>query len=190
MPSIAAMPDLSVVSRILFASLVLMFTGCASQDIAQYAQRKPEFDPRNFFSGDLTAHGVVKNRSGEVTRHFNATIDAYWNNGVGTLEERFVFDDGEIQYRTWTLRPEPEGGYIATAGDVVGQGRARVAGNAMNLQYTLRINYRGDPLDLAVDDWMYRVDDNTVINESVLSKFGFRVGSIQLAIVRQPHLRQ
>lgn len=166
--------------------LVLQGTGCAAPDIAHYAGRTPVFDPQVFFNGDLTAHGVLKNRSGEVTRHFNATIKAYWRNGSGTLEERFVFDDGEVQYRTWQLRPTASGEYVATAEDVIGAGVASVAGNAMRLQYTLRINYKGDPLDLAVDDWMYLVDDNTVINESALRKFGFRVGTIQLAIVRQP----
>lgn len=170
--------------RVFVLSLGLL-TACASQDIDHYAQRTPDFDPQQYFNGNLTAHGVLKNRSGEVTRHFNAAIKAYWHDGIGTLEERFVFDDGEIQYRTWTLRPDAEGGYLASAGDVIGEGRAQVAGNAMNLQYTLRVNYRGDALDLAVDDWMYRVDANTVINESVLRKFGFKVGSIQLAIIRQ-----
>jgi hypothetical protein len=162
-----------------------LLTACASQDIDHYAQRRPDFDPQQYFNGNLTAHGVLKNRRGEVTRYFNAAIKAYWRNGIGTLEERFVFDDGEIQYRTWILRPDAKGGYLATAGDVIGEGQAQVVGNAMNLQYTLRVNYRSDTLDLAVDDWMYRVDDNTVINESVLRKFGFKVGSIQLAIIRQ-----
>lgn len=170
--------------RVLVLSVGLL-TACTSQDIDHYAQRKPDFNPQRYFDGNLTAHGVLKNRRGEVTRHFNAAIKAYWRNGIGTLEERFVFDDGEIQYRTWTLRPDTEGGYLATAGDVIGEGHAQVAGNAMNLQYTLRVNYRGDALELAVDDWMYRVDDNTVINESVLRKFGFKVGSIQLVIIRQ-----
>ncbi len=173
--------------RLRFAMVLLaaIISGCASQEIAHYAGRKPDFDPQQFFSGRLTAHGVLKNRSGEVTRHFNASIDAHWSNGVGTLQEKFVFDDGEVQYRNWTLRPTGDGRYRATAGDVIGEGQASVAGNAMNLQYTLRINYRGDPLDLPVDDWMYRVDERTGINESVLRKFGFRVGSIQLAIVRE-----
>jgi hypothetical protein len=48
----------------------------------------------------------------------------------------------------------------------------------------LRIPYGGKQLDLSVDDWMYRVDETTVMNESVLSKWGFRVSSIQLAIIR------
>lgn len=161
-------------------------TGCTGQDIQQYRGREPAFNAEAFFSGPLTAHGVLKDRSGNVTRHFNATINAHWNNGVGTLEERFEFNDGEIQYRNWTLTPQDNGHYIATAGDVLGNGQAETAGNAFHLDYTLQINYQGKPLALAVDDWMYRVSDKVVINQSTLSKWGFRVGSIELVIIRQP----
>jgi len=169
------------------ALLLLLTISCSNQNLELYKDRKPAFVAEEFFDGYLTAHGILKNRSGEVTRTFHATIDASWQEGVGTLKERFIFDDGEIQYRTWTLTPREHGGYHATAGDVVGTGIADTSGNAMNLNYVLRISYQGKPLDLSVDDWMYRVDDTTVINESVLSKWGFHVGTIQLAIVRHDH---
>jgi hypothetical protein len=32
---------------------------------------------------------------------------------------------------------------------------------------------------------MFRVSDNVVINQSILSKWGIRVGTIELAIIRQ-----
>ena len=164
-------------------ALSATLVACTSS-IDLYRPRQPEFAPRDFFQGKLSAHGILKNRSGEVTRTFNATIDAHWKDNIGTLDERFVFDDGEVQYRTWTLTPQPDSSYRATAGDVVGTGRAETAGNAMHLNYVLHVPYKGSAIDLAVDDWMFRVDANTVINQSVLSKWGIEVGSIQLAIVR------
>lgn len=167
--------------------IALLLSGCSSQDIALYQNHKPVLTPENFFNGKLTAHGILKNRGGEVTRTFNATINAYWKDGVGTLEEVFLFDDGEVQYRTWKLKPGEGGKYNATAGDVVGEGYADIAGNAMNLNYVLRIKYNEGTLDLSVDDWMFLVDQNTIINESVLTKWGFRVASIQLTIVKATH---
>jgi len=169
---------------LLMACLLLLNISCSNQNLQAYKDRQPDFIAEEFFTGHLTAHGILKNRGGEVTRTFHATIDASWKDRVGTLAERFVFNDGEVQYRTWILTPQADGRYTATAGDVVGTGMAATAGNAMNLNYVLRIPYKGRQLDLSVDDWMYRVDTNTVINESVLSKWGFRVGSIQLAIVK------
>ncbi|WP_111641342.1 DUF3833 domain-containing protein [Marinimicrobium alkaliphilum] len=175
-----------MIKRAFIVSIVASLSACSSTDVGQYRDNAPVFTLEEFFDGHLTAHGVLKNRGGEVTRHFNASIDASWDDeGVGRLVERFEFDDGEIQHRTWTLTPEGDGRYSGTAEDVIGTGTLQVAGNALRLDYVLEIDYRGRKLSLNVEDWMWRIDENTVLNESTLRKWGFRVGSIQLAIVRQ-----
>jgi len=173
--------------RVLLLSLLVTLGACSSGSLRDYAGNQPELVPEEFFQGLLTAHGVVKNRSGRVERYFNATIDASWNQkGEGRLVERFEFDDGEIQHRTWTLTPEKGGQYRATAGDVLGPGKARISGNAMRLDYRLQVDFKGRDLVLAVEDWMWLVNEDTIINQSILRKWGIRVGSIQLTIIRQP----
>lgn len=158
--------------------------GCSPVRVSDYAEFEPSLDPQTFFNGPLTAHGVVKDRSGRVIRSFNAAIEASWSDGVGTLVEDFVFDDGELQQRIWTLTPDASGGFIGTAPDVVGPGELQLAGNSIFLKYVLRIPYSDSTVDVAVDDRMYLVAPDVLINESVMTKFGFRVGSILLTIVR------
>ena len=165
---------------------IALLTGCGSVTVDNYRGREPVFTPSEFFRGHLTAHGVVMNRAGEVTRHFNARIDASWQDGIGTLDEDFVFDDGELQKRVWTLEPDGQGGYTGTAGDVIGKGSLSYAGNAVFLDYVLRIPYGDGTIDLRVDDRMYLVEQNVLINESRLTKFGVDVGRILLTIVRHP----
>ena len=159
--------------------------GCSSVSVVDYASNEPQLVPETFFDGRLTAHGVVKNRSGRVIRRFDADIEAYWRDGVGTLEEDFLFDDGEQTRRVWKLQPLGDGRYAGTAGDVVGEGRIRVAGNSMFLDYVLRIPYGDGTLDLRIDDRMYLVNPNVLINESRMTKFGFGVGEILLVIEKQ-----
>jgi Protein of unknown function (DUF3833) len=166
-----------------FVGLAYMVSSCSSVSIDDYAKSTLLLNPQEFFQGSLTAHGVLKNRSGKVTRHFTASIDAFWHHGVGTLKEKFIFDDGEVQYRNWTLTPTATG-FDATAGDVLGVGKAEVAGNTMHLNYVLNIQYKGSPLALRVDDWMWLVNKETLLNESTLTKWGFKVGSIQLVIIK------
>lgn len=185
-----------------------MLASCTTQNLADYAHNRPLLQPEQFFQGQLTAQGVVKNRSGQVIRYFTASINAHWHQGVGQLDEKFLFNDGEIQTRVWTLSPlgisqpittdstakadtsakidSSVKTYVARAGDVIGDGKARVAGNSMNLNYQLQIDYQHKPLVLNVDDWMWLVDEDTIINESVLRKWGIKVGSIQLVIRRLP----
>ncbi len=166
---------------------LLITAGCSSVSVTDYRERQPSFEPSEFFVGALSAHGVIKNFSGDVTRSFNADIVGCWNDGVGALDEKFLFDNGERQTRFWTLQPtDGAGRYRATAGDVVGIGDAQWSGNALFLNYVLRIALEEGDIDVAIDDRMYRVGDDVVINESVMRKFGVKVGTILLTIIRHP----
>jgi len=172
------------IAKIVLIFLLACVAGC-SVSVSDYSDKKPEFTLEDFFQGQLAAHGIVKNRSGKVIRYFNATIDASWDaQGVGTLDENFVFDDGEKQQRIWKLQPGAARQHTGTAGDVIGAANINAAGNAVFLSYVLRIPYNEDTLDITVDDRMYRVSDDIVLNESKLLKFGIEVGSIVLVIRR------
>ncbi len=170
---------------------LLCLAGCTATDLERHAGNTPALSLTQFFDGRLSAHGVVKDWRGRVIRTFNADILAYWTDGVGTLEEDFLFDDGEAQRRVWTLTPDGVDAsgyprYRGRAGDVVGTGRATQAGNALFMDYVLRIAYGESTLDLRIDDRMYRVSDQVVINESTMKKFGLTVGRIVLVIERRP----
>jgi len=157
-------------------------TACSSVSIETYADNKPRLVAEEFFNGKLSAHGIVKDRAGEVIRYFSASIDAYWVDGVGTLDERFSFDDGEQQTRVWKLVPVGDGRYTASAGDVVGEAAMQVVGNSLFLDYVLRIPYGDGSIDLRIDDRMYLVSERVLLNESIMTKWGFRVGQITLVI--------
>lgn len=163
-----------------------LLAGCGSVSVEEYEAQTPAFEPEAFFSGFLTAHGVVKDYKGRAIRHFNADINACWQKGIGTLDEQFVFDDGERQERIWTLEPLGSGNYAATAGDVLGEGTATWRGNAFFLDYVLQLELESGPFSVRIDDRMYRVADHVVINESKMKKWGFTVGEILLTIVRHP----
>ncbi len=175
---------MTLARSLILGLLPLLVLGCSSVQVADYEDFSPRLSMQEFFVGDLTAHGVVKNRSGRVIRTFNATIDASWENGEGLLEEKFVFDDGERQRRDWRLVPSGDDTFTGTAADVVGEGKLEVSGNSVFIDYVLRIALDDGTVDVRVDDRMYLVAPGVLINESEMSKFGVRVGSIQLVILR------
>lgn len=163
---------------------VLLLAGCAGPSLDDYQSRTPVLVPEQFFQGSLTAHGVVKNLSGEVIRTFEADIEASWSDdGTGTLDEVFRFDDGEVDTRVWTLTPE-EDGYRAEAGDVVEPGFMEWRGNAIHMNYVLEVPYGDGTIDVRMDDWMYLVTPDTLINETAMSKWGIGVGEVVLVIRR------
>jgi len=167
---------------LVFISLFL--TACANPSIEDYTMNTPRLQIESFFQGNLSAHGVVKNRSGAVIRTFNADIKASWLDGVGKLDETFVFDDGEKQQRIWHIHIDQQGHYFASANDVIGKHQMHFSGNALFMEYILNINYKDSTIAVKVDDKMFLVNEHVIINESIMSKWGVKVGSVQLTIIK------
>jgi hypothetical protein len=171
----------TLVALLLLASL----TACSNVQVTDYKHIEPKLVLEEFFTGNLSAHGVVKDRNGRVVRLFTASIKTSWEQGVGTLDEDFIFDDGEKQKRVWQLHPQDDGSYTGTAGDVQGEGQLSIAGNSAFLDYVLSVPYGDGTVDVRVDDRMYLVAPGVLINESVMKKLGVRVGSLLLVILQE-----
>ena len=159
-----------------------LLQACSRIPVGEYANNSPTLVVEEFFNGSLRAHGIVKNSGGKVIRYFNASINAYWVEGVGTLDEVFTFDDGKEETRIWKLVRDGAGNYLGSANDVIGTSILKVAGNSLFLDYVLRVPYEDGTLDLQINDRMYLVSERVLINESVMTKWGFNVGQITLVI--------
>lgn len=168
--------------QVVYLISICVLSGCASIGVNQYASFEPSMVPEEFFNGPMSAHGIVKDRSGNVIRTFNAEIIGSLEGNTITLDEDFIFDDGEKQERVWKIKKQPDGTYLGTAGDVVGEALGETAGNSMFLKYVLAVPYKGRTINITIDDRMYLVEPNVLINESKMTKFGFKVGQIVLVI--------
>jgi len=49
----------------------------------------------------------------------------------------------------------------------------------------LRVPWSGRTIDVDMDDWMWRIDESTVLNRTEMRKFGFRVGEVTLSFRRR-----
>ncbi|MES2604587.1 MAG: DUF3833 domain-containing protein [Pseudomonadota bacterium] len=166
----------------LLIACALLLSGCSAIDVQDYANTTPALDLRQFFDGDLRAYGMLQDRSGRLTRRFTATLQGSWQGDTGTLVEHFTFDDGAEEDRTWTLQHLGNGNYRGTAGDVVGEAGGESAGAVFSWQYRLDVPWRDGSIEVSLDDWLYLIDQNHLLNRTTLSKFGFRVGELTLVI--------
>jgi len=166
----------SLVTLLFFALLA----ACSSPDVSRYAANQPVFDPAQFFLGKTDAWGMFQKRGGEVVKRFHVEITGSNRDGKLILDERFRYDDGTTQQRVWTLVRQADGSWRGTAGDVVGEAVGEAAGNALNWRYTLLLPVDGKTYEMTMDDWMYQMDDRTMINRTAMSKFGFEVGQVTL----------
>ncbi len=174
-------------ARSLLAGLAtaLLLAGCAAPTPADYAQNTPLLDLREYFNGELTAHGMFSDRSGKVLRRFAVSMKGRWQGDQGVLEEDFVYSDGARERRVWRLTRHADGRYSGTADDVVGVAEGRAAGNALQWRYTLKLPVDGTVYEVTFDDWMFLIDERVMLNKAVMSKFGIRLGEVTLAFHRK-----
>ena len=169
---------------IIFFTTILL-TGCTGMKIEDFNNTSPEFIPQEYFNGKLRAYGLVKDRSGKITRTFKGTMIGSWDkDGVGTLDEYFVYNDGEEMKRVWTLKPTQDKKFMATADDIIGVSPMIANGNTVMLDYVMRTPYKDSTIDLSVQDWLHLQEDGVIINHSKMKKFGFVVGELVITIIK------
>ncbi len=159
----------------------LALAGCTAVSPFDYRAERPELDLERYFNGTVDGWGMVQDRSGRVLRRFYVKIDASWSGNVGTLDEAFDWSDGKKERRVWTITKLGPNDYSGTAGDVVGQARGVAHGNTLQWRYVLRLPAEQGGWAVDLDDWMYLVDEDTLLNRSVITKFGIRFADITIA---------
>jgi hypothetical protein len=170
---------------LLILPLLLAIGACAAPDVTHYAAERPQLDLVRYFSGTTDAWGMFQKRNGEVVKRFHVVIEGREEAGALVLDEHFEYSDGTKQRRVWTLRPQENGHWQGTASDVIGTASGMVSGNSLHWSYTLRLPVDSRTYDVAFDDWMFLVDDETMVNRAQMSKFGFRLGDVTLLFRRR-----
>jgi hypothetical protein len=159
---------------------VLPLLGCAVPDIQTYQKELPQLDPARFFVGRTEAWGMFQKRNGAVTKRFKVEIEGHLEGGKLLLDENFTYSDGSRQKRLWILRRQADGSWQGEAADVIGKAHGETSGNALHWTYSMRLPVDGREYHVDFDDWMYLIDDRTMINRARMSKFGFELGSVTL----------
>jgi len=157
-----------------------------AQTPADYAGLGPQFDLRQHLSGPIQCEGLIYGPTGRVASRFVADMEGTWNGNIGTLSEVFRYDSGTVQHRAWTLALGNSGDITATAADVVGLGSGRVEGPGVMLRYRIRLTPEAGGHVLDVTDWMYLMDNGTIMNRSQFRKFGIKVAELVATMRRVP----
>ena len=155
--------------------------GCASPEVSSYAAEKPVLELDRYFNGTVDAWGVFTDRSGKVVKRFTVVLECTWQGDQGVLDEDFTYSDGTKQRRVWKLTKLGGGRYSGTADDVVGPAQGEQRGNAFRWGYTLALPVDGRVWHVQMDDWMYLMNDQVMLNKATMSKFGVQLGEVTLS---------
>lgn len=165
--------------------LLLALGGCSSMKIEDFAQGTPELRLEEYFNGRTLAGGIFVDRFGTVRRQFTVVIDGTWDGATLTLDEDFTYADGERSRRVWRLTKTGERRWQGRADDVIGVAEGQEAGNAFQFGYRITLKVGDSQWQVRFDDWMFRLDDTTVLNTANVYRWGIHIGTVQIAF-RKP----
>ena len=173
------------------SALLLVVIGAVAvlprSDIAAHAERHPAFDLAEFFEGSTVAYGIFEDRFGNLRRQFRVEIEARQSGNMLTLDERFLYADGEQDRRTWKIEKQHIDGvwhYSGQAEDITGQAKGQISGNAMSWQYDIVLQLSGLEMQVSFDDFIYQIDEDIAINRAYVSKWGMDIGSVTLVFLK------
>ena len=153
----------------------------------QFENNTPKLDLFSFFEGTTIAYGIFEDRFGNLKRQFRVNITGDIENNTLTLDEDFLYDDGEQANRIWKIKKITDKNqvlYQGQADDIEGKASGSISGNTLNWSYDIYLNIKGSNIKVHFNDWIYKQSEDLAINRAYVSKFGINIGSVTLVFLR------
>ncbi len=166
---------------------LLFITSCSGKQSMKpedFKDKQPRLIIEDYMSGNVKAWGILQNRSGKVTRQFSADLNGKWDGKQLILDEKFIWNDGEVQKRQWKINKIDNHNYEGTAGDVVGTAKGYSYGPAFKFEYVLLVPIKGREIKITFDDWIFMQDEKVAINRAKMTKFGIKVAELTVMFVK------
>jgi hypothetical protein len=174
-----------------FLPLAFLLSACAPT-MKEYEGTQPTMDFFKFFNGKVDGWGAVYDWRGKLTSRYHVLMDGTLKpDGTLRIDETFTYDDDRIWLRYWDVAKNPDGTYTGTSAEVPGVATGKTAGHAINFKYPFALPTSKNPdgtfntIHLNLNDWMWLIDDYTLINRTKLTKFGLPVGEVVMFFRRR-----
>ncbi len=170
---------MSSLARFVFLVVPLALGSCTTMKVSDFQSGTRTFQPTQFFTGRTSSTGVMENRGGTPREIVTTETKGHWEGATLILEQELVLGGSKRQHRSWRIRKLDAHHFEATANDLVGTAHGEAYGNVFHWSFTLALS-SGNPLaNVGMTQWMYlQPDGRTMINHSVIRKFGFVVAQV------------
>jgi|TARA_B100000787_G_C16153117_1_gene277565 hypothetical protein len=150
-----------------------------------FSNNVPVFKIEEYFLGKTSASGLFIDRFGKVKRQFTVEMEGIQDGEIFTLNETFLYDDGEEEFRKWIITKTSETTYQGESSDIKGIAKGERSGNAVNWHYTLKLKYKDGIMNVKFDDWLIMQDSKRVFNKATMKKFGITLGEVYLFFTKK-----
>ena len=135
-------------------------------------KKLPTFSMESYFSNKVTALGYMTFFYPLKTiKDIKIAFSGKFQDNTLTLKENYTDNDSKV-LRVWHFKKISSSSYIGKESNVKGLIKASIYGNRLNMQYKFKTNYKKIYFNVNVKDSMYLVDKKTLINKTIVSKYG------------------
>ena len=142
------------------------------------------FVPEKFFVGDIEATGVFIDRFGKIRRRFNVSIMGQKTPSGFTLDEFFLFDDGEQELRRWEIQKLGQNTYVGTCDDVCGRAVGKLTDAHLSWQYHFNLKMFNRKIKVKFEDVMIQQTPLIMLNNAKVKKYGLLLGEVFITFVK------
>lgn len=143
-----------------------------------------------YFAGTTHAWGVVEDLRGALRREFSISIEGVWDGKVLTLDESFLYADGETERRVWTITPLGEGRYEGTAPGVIGIATGAATHDRFSWQYRFALPMFGKVWNVHFRDRFFLRPNGLLLNIASVSKLGVTIATVTTMFQKQADAEQ
>ncbi len=165
------------------------FLSFRSQSPTDYSGTGPAFSLKKHLNGEILSEGLIYGPNGKMSNSFVARMVGEWDGNTGTLAEYFTYSNGKQMTRKWYLTLGTGNSFIATADDIVGEGKGEISGSTVKLTYRIILPEDAGGHTLDVTDWMYLTENGAIMNRSEMRKFGVKVAELIATMRPAPEVK-
>lgn len=128
-----------------------------------YLSNGTKLDYKSFFDGQVDGFSIIKDQDGKIIGTRKVYIDGEWDGNKGTIKNRYVYNDGKKDSRTWLVTLFKDGTFDAIGHDIAAPAQGTQVSNAAQSTYTLRTKKDSGFDNVFYEDRMYLVDEDSMI---------------------------
>lgn len=170
-------------NRRFFLLSALALGGCASVPPSPSVPTRPVTLDQAFV-GNKRGAGVFRVFLTGDERRFDAVLRGRLTQGGDrlTVVEDFVYDDGQKDRLTWVFDRAGPGRWTGRREDTVGEAEVIEENGEVRLRYTADFRSPSGVTRLGFEDVIYLRSDGVIVNDAIVTRAGFPVGSVRFEI--------